>query len=265
MTSAPIDTDSTRKIYWYGNVAKMQTVDTILQDDRALTIFDYGCGDAGDWPTILAEHPQLKLIGYEPFAPSYQKAVRRLAGMNADLLTGSELKDRNFKADVIVSFSVFEHVFARKEYLRQAKEHLAADGVFYLNYDDGHFRNLLDLNSAATWPGNVRTWLHNLFAPTLAKVGHIATYQRRVAAREAEDLVIESGFRILHSEYNNLVSLKVLSKTIRPEKQQEFSRFWIRVEEELNNRFLSRERPYLGDDANLWREMPSRTFTLRHA
>ena len=70
-------------LYWLGNVAKTRIVLEVLEQSSGsapVTIFDYGCGDGGDWPSILRDHPHLRLVAFEPGADSFGKAVKRLAG-----------------------------------------------------------------------------------------------------------------------------------------------------------------------------------------
>jgi SAM-dependent methyltransferase len=256
------------KLYWLGNVAKTKIIRTILAETpahRPILIFDYGCGKGGDWPAILGDYPNIKLVGYEPYYKSYEIARKSLQGLNAEIYTGDDIASLDFKADYVVSFSVLEHVFDRRLYLATIKRLLAGDGTFFLNYDDGHFRNFLNLNRPDLWFGQLKEWLHNFVAVPLSKVGIEARFQRRVFRCELESLVKEMGFRVVRSEYSNLVSFKDLQKTMASDVQQDFSAFWIQVEEELNSRFHLEQLAVLGDTANLWRQMGSKTLYLRMA
>jgi hypothetical protein len=78
--------------------------------------------------------------------------------------------------------------------------------------------------------------------------------------------VQECGFRIERVDYHNLVCLKELSKVIPAEMRQSYAAWWLGVETSLNEQFLMLlpEAQY-GDNANLWRQMVSRTLCLRHA
>lgn len=253
------------RLYWTGNSAKTKILRDILgrlPDDRQTLIFDYGCGGGGDWPSVLRDYPQIKLIGYEPHDKSFARAEKSLRGLNTELYTGKDLEALNFKADFIVSFSVLEHVYDRRMYLLTARKHLADNGLFYLNYDDGHFRNFLDLNRPVLWFRQVKEWLHNLLADPLARVGFVSRYQRRVSSRDVEHLVRESGFTVGRSEYSNLVSFKQLQKTLPEELHQGFSELWLEVEDTLNNRFHLKQQTVMGDDANLWQQMGSITLYL---
>lgn len=258
----------TQRLYWLGNAAKCRVIADILAGNtgsRPITVFDYGCGDGGDWPAILADHPWLRLVGYEPYAPSWQKARERLRNHAADILGGMDIDTLAVKADYIVSFSVFEHVVHRADFLRHAKRILAPDGVFYLNYDDGHFRNLLDVSRPVTWLPALRAWGRTVVSRPLAAFGFSSHYQRRVDASEVDKLVAESGFRIEHVDYHNLLCLKDMAKAMPEELRQPYAAWWLDAERFLNDRFCMRlADTWCGDNSNLWRQMLSRTLTLRH-
>lgn len=258
----------TDRLYWTGNSAKTKILADMLgklPTGRQTLVFDYGCGGGGDWPEVLRDYPQIRLIGYEPHAESFARAKAALQGLNAELYTGEEIADLDFKADFIVSFSVLEHVYDRNFYLRTARKLLGDEGIFYLNYDDGHFRNCLDLNRPPLWFGQLKEWLHNLLAGPLSRVGLTDRYQRRVPSVELLEQVRETGFSVERSEYSNLVSFKRLQKTMPDDLRQEYSRLWLQVEERLNGSFLLRGDAVMGDNANLWLEMGSITLFLKPA
>lgn len=258
----------TQRLYWLGNAAKSRVIDEILtsnQGPEPVTVFDYGCGDGGDWPSILAEHPKLRLVGYEPYVPSCSKARERLRNQSAEILTGNEIDTFAIKADYIVSFSVFEHVVDRAGFLRHAKRILEPNGMFYLNYDDGHFRNLLDVSRPVTWLPALRAWGRTAVSRPLAVLGLQSHYQRRVNAVDADRLVPEAGFHIERVDYHNLLCLKELAKSMPKDLQQGFAQWWLDTEQILNERFcIKLDTSQYGDHTNLWRQMLSRTLCLRH-
>lgn len=257
------------KLYWLGNVAKSRIIDEILKlspGPEPVTVFDYGCGDAGDWPQILADHPHLTMIGYEPYMPSCQRARERLKDCSAQILSGQDIYTLNIQADFIVSFSVFEHVVNREEFLGQAKRFLAPTGLFYLNYDDGHFRNLLEVSRLSTWLPALRAWGRTVVSQPLAMLGQQSHYQRRVKAEEADTLVMKAGFRIEREEYHNLTSLKELSKSIPEDLRQAYAQWWLESEKALNENFrVKLISPVYCDFTNLWQQMVSRTLCLHHS
>lgn len=249
------------RFYWFGNAAKARIVAEIMARARPLTIFDYGAGTGGDWPEILRERPDFRLVCYEPHGPSVRTLQARLEGLNAEIFTGDAIEALALHADVIVSFSVLAQVYDRPAYFRNAARCLAPDGVFYLNYDDGHFRQKLDLNTPKAWAGPLKEHLGNLGGRLWARLGRESWHQRPAAAAEVDTLAEGAGLKVTSARYENLASLKALSKTIPPEKQQAFARFWIETETRLNADFAQAT----GGETNLWREMGSRTTTLVHA
>jgi SAM-dependent methyltransferase len=256
-----------RRLYWLGNAAKMTIIDEVLTrfpGPRPVLIFDYGCGAGGDWPDILSAYPHLRLIGYEPHGPSAAEARRRLQGTQAEIWSGDAVAKLSFSAEVIVSFSVFEHVIDRDGFLKHARRLLSSDGFFFLNYDDGHFRYLIDLGYPTNWVERIRSALRTIVSGPLATFGFPSRYQRRVMAREADRLVRESGFDIERIDYANIDDFKKLAKTIPEAQSQDFSRLWIETEHQLNNRFRAKSSTeHYGDDKNLWQVMSSRTLVLR--
>lgn len=257
---------SINKLYWPGNAAKTKIIGDLLRkiQHKNVVIFDYGCGNGGDWPSILADYPNIQLIGYDISTKSIQIAESRLSGFNATLLTGDALYEQNFKADFIVSLSVLEHVYDRKFYLNTAKKHLKEDGYFYLNYDDGHFRNLLDLNEPRLWLWQIHGWLINL--PSLIFGGlNKDNFQMRVSRSMIDKLIAECGFEIDEVFYGNLMDFKSLYKTLPESSREDYINFWLNVEDTLNRKFLFNQKKSnpLSDTCNLWQFMGSRTLVLR--
>jgi SAM-dependent methyltransferase len=261
---------TTTKLYWLGNAAKAKCIGEILRTvchhpAGDILVFDYGCGNGGDWPSILADYPSIHLIGYDPSVEMIRAARTRLKGFNAKLLTGDELDVQQFKAHFIVSFSVLEHVYHRKTYLQTAKKHLRDDGTFYLNYDDGHFRNCLDLSRPEIWLQQIRGWLHNVLAYPLARLGIKSNFQARVERLAIDQLIAALGFRVVDVYYSNLTNFKRLYRTLPDDRCEAFMRLWMSIEDELNSRFLVESKEAsLGDKSNLWRFMGSRTLVLQH-
>ncbi len=258
-----------RRLYWVGNVAKSRVIDEILASRAAstpITIFDYGCGGGGDWKRILPDHTHLRLVGYEPNEESAARARRSLRGLRAEIFSADAIRTLNLTADYIVSFSVFEHVVDRRQFLEHAKRLLAPAGVFYLNYDDGHFRNWLDLAQVNTWLPALRALARTLISGPAASVGWRSKYQARVSASDANCLVVKAGFQIVRIDYHNLSDLKELAKTMPEDLQEEYARWWLAAEQELNARFrFDLAQPCCGDVTNLWQHMGTRTLMLRHA
>ncbi|MFB6181775.1 MAG: class I SAM-dependent methyltransferase [Candidatus Magasanikbacteria bacterium] len=256
------------KFYWTGNAAKSKIIKLILEEiqnlEEEVTIFDHGCGNAGKWKNFLTDHQNVKYIGSEPDAERIEKSKKELQEVNnVELYTANQLKDKDFSADFIISFSVFEHVYHKRDYLKTAKKFLAEDGKFFLNYDDGHFRNKVNLKNIKNVIRELKIMTHNFLSPILAKMGYVSWYQERVNYNNTKKLLKEEGFQITNQFYSNLENFKGLSKHIKDTDEQEFTKFWIETETKLNKSFKKREN-YKEDINNLWRIMGSNTFVLKH-
>lgn len=244
---------------WFGNAAKMRIIQALTADAKPKTIFDFGAGRGAGWPETLALHPEITLICYEP---SGAAAELRKAVPSAQVFNG-DIGEVDAQADYIVSFSVFEHVYDRGAYLANARRLLKPGGKFFLNYDDGHFRKRLDLNDTSNWSGTLREHLRNLAAPVLPRIGQVGHYQARVNRHDVDLMVSSAGFETIESRYENLASLKSLSGSVPADDRARFATFWLDVEERLNQDFDIAVKSWLGDPALLWREMASRTLSLR--
>ena len=236
---------------WYGNAAKMRIIARVVADGQPKTVFDFGAGGGAGWAETLRLHPEITLIAYEPHPPSARRLRRSVP--TAQVYDGDAAKV-DAEADIAVSFSVFEHVADRPAYLRHAMRSLRPGGTFFLNYDDGHFRH----------PGSTLDALRNRLAPILPSIGLKGLYQATVRKDDADRMVAEAGFVMIHDRYENLEGMKELAKTIPPGARADFARIWLALEDELNARFCQvTGRVFHGDATNLWRELASRTLELR--
>lgn len=260
--------DRPERLFFKGNAAKSKIMGLILAaygENPERLIFDYGCGRAAYWPKVLAAHPGLELVYYDPHQESMARAKAALAESPARPLD-DPFAEPPLSADFVVSFSVFEHVRDRKAYLAQAFRHLKPGGRLFLNYDDGHFRNWLSLNRPGQSKAQVKEFLFNLTARPLAAVGVLAHYQRRVRRADADRMVREAGFTIQEAFYSNLPSLKGFYGELEDhgwdeEIRAEYAAKWQEMEEFLNSRLLRDEaETRLGDRSNLWPHMLSRTL-----
>jgi SAM-dependent methyltransferase len=230
-----------------------------------VVVLDYGCGDGGYWRDVLQNYSALKLVGYDPSPARIEAARQNLEGLNAVVYTGKNPDAITTQADYIVSFSVLEHVYDRNAYLAKVKELLKDDGVFYLSYDDGHFRQKVNISQK-----NIRKSLlvigqeiQNMMAPFLPYIGMVGKYQQRVVRKDIDELV-GRHFRIVDERYENLESMRGIYRWLPVDKQKEFALFWLEVEEQLNERFAVEVDPFLGDHINLWKDLLSRTLKLAH-
>lgn len=258
-----------RHYYWTNNIAKTRICDQILRllEERGeLVVYDFGAGRGGAWPDILRRFPTLRLVCYEPSDDSRAHLKQALAGLNAEVHGGdADAVSVSVSADVVVSFSVLEHVMDREGYLRRAARALKPDGVFYLNYDDGHFRPRLDFDLPGTWAANIKEAVRNAGASLWPRIGKIRLYQKRVNRDDIDALVRRCGFQIADSRYENISCLKDLSKSIPEAEKAGFAAWWLQAETELNERYNPQGTTHRGDTSALWRVAVSRTLALRRA
>lgn len=167
-----------------GNGAKLFIRDQIMQriGQEQMTIVDLGCGDGRQWSWLEPHADTVKLVGIEPSAQMVENA--RLAFPMWEFHAGAAYDLDPVSASVATSMSVLEHVYRRDKFMHYARSCLTAGGIFYLNYDNGHF---LD--------GNER--LKNLVGPILARFGIERWYQTPVSQAEALHLIDTSGFRVV--------------------------------------------------------------------
>ncbi len=237
-----------------GNAAKLyclQYIDRLAEARRgALSVLDLGCGAGLNFVTLLRKHPAVHYTGVDPSPEAIAAARRNLRGLDAEVHTGFAYDLRLGPADVVVSFSVLEHVYRRRAYLECARRNLAPDGAFLINYDAGHF-----VNPGPLRPGTDR-W-HNLFSPIQAALGRQRSYQSFVREESFRSLIAAVGFRVIDEKVFN-TGLKEVYKAVPAGQQGAFMARWLELELELN----AMDIRYSDALAGVFR---TRNFVLTHA
>jgi SAM-dependent methyltransferase len=209
-----------------GNAAKLYCLNLIDQlaerHGGSLTILDLGCGEAQNLVGLLRKRPGITYMGVDPSSAACDRARHALAGLAADVVHAPAYDVDLGPADVVVSFSVLEHVFQRRRYMACMKRNLSADGLIFLNYDAGHF--VID-SARERWRRPVRA--------LLAHLGWERTYQRFVSEAEFNRLVEEAGLRIVESKFFN-THLKGVHHILPPGKRDAFMQRWLDFEVFLN-------------------------------
>ena len=235
---------------WFGNAAKWRVLKSI-PDGAA--VLDFGAG-TGESASLLRKHlPNCEVFLFEPDPVSRAKLQERV-GSNAVHI--ADLKDLRWsnRFDHIISFSVFEHVFDRLDYLRTAQRTLRPRGVLHLNYDDGHFRHWLDLGNSSTWRSAAATLVLRAAAPLMMRLGRPHHYLSRVMESEVRDLIQACGLELVADRYENIESLKDAAKSVPESQARRFMETWVALEDAVNEMLPADARSAI---------FLSRTLTLR--
>jgi SAM-dependent methyltransferase len=170
---------------------------------------------------LLRRRPGLRYVGVEPSRPAAEEARRTLP--DAEILNQTAYGIRVEPADVVVSFSVLEHVVDRARYFEAVRANLRPDGRVYLNYDSGHF--VADTNllvRAKTSASHV-----------LARIGSESRYRARVRDDEFRRLVADAGLDIVEDKFFN-TDIKRLYRLVPEQRRDVFMERWLAFELELN-------------------------------
>lgn len=238
-----------------GNAAKLYCLNLIherlqKQGDH-LRILDLGSGTSKDFVRLLAQVPNLHYTGIEPDAADCEAARRLLPGPNVQIINDfaydmlGRLVDEPF--DILVSFSVMEHVYQRQLYLQSAAACLKPDGVFLINYDAGHFMA----------PASFKERLKNRLGPVLARLGQQQYYQAFVPEADFLRDVRGAGLEVAEAKFFN-TRLKGIYKHIPEAHRDTFMHRWLDEELWLNELGIT----YTDALAQTWY---TRNFVLRHA
>lgn len=217
-----------------GNAAKfycLSLIESLILDtsvatmDRELTILDMGCGSAGNFVNILSKYPQVRYVGIEPNKQSYEQAQSNLKNLNATVINAyayDVFRLVKEKFNVVVSFSVLEHLYKRMDYLRSAKECLKEGGCFLINYDAGHFlqQSLIEK-------------VYDIVSHILISFGREIPYRSFVREQDFLKSVDECGFKIAEAKFFN-TRLKDVFKVIPKDNESAYMQKWVQFELWLN-------------------------------
>lgn len=238
-----------------GNAAKQYCLMWVRQRAQAtpqpLRLLDLGCGTAHYAVALLQDCPNIVFVGIEPLASDVAKARQNLQGLPATLLHGyayegirPQLPHEAY--DVVLSFSVFEHVYERLAYLQFVRACLAQDGVCLMNYDAGHFHS-------THWKERLKT----LLGGVLARLGNQAHYQAFVREADFRAWVTQAGLSIQEAKMFNTM-LKGVYQHVPQEARADYLARWLELELWLN------EAGIVYDDSlsSVWR---TRNYVLKRA
>ncbi|HET8893045.1 MAG TPA: class I SAM-dependent methyltransferase [Gaiellaceae bacterium] len=218
-----------------GNAAKLYCL-RLLDEAAAraggeFRILDLGCGDGGDFVELVRRRENVSYVGVEPSQRAAAAAARALP--SARIVNAPAYDIRDEAADVVVSFSVLEHVVDRARYFDAVVANLAPGGRVYLNYDSGHFYS--DANPVE----RARAIVGSL----LARAGDESHYRAVVTDSELEAQVARTGLHVVDDKGFN-TELKVAWRHVPAEQREAFMKSWLAFELDLNAAGIG-YRPYL--------------------
>jgi SAM-dependent methyltransferase len=240
------------ELWTQGNAAKLYCLKWIadyVTGKDAVRIIDLGSGRSKNFVRLLQAFPQIEYIGVEPSASECAAARQALAGLRATIHQGYAYQVMgnllHEAADVVVSFSVLEHVYQRQAYLQSVRDCLKPGGYALVNYDAGHFVD----------PPDLRERVKNVVGPLLARLGQERYYQSFVGEADFRSMLTAVGLEVVEAQSFN-THLKGLFRLVPPHEQATYMERWLALELWLNAHAL----PYTDEQAS---SFYTRNFLLR--
>jgi ubiquinone/menaquinone biosynthesis C-methylase UbiE len=226
------------------------------------SVADLGGGKGDRWVTVLSKFPNLNLIFFEPDKSELRIAKTKINGKNV-LFFDSTKDIKNESQDIVYSFAVLEHVWDKQMFFNEIARILKKDGVAYISYDDGHFRNYLyrDKSYSFQCRNFLKTKLHKLWQLT----GSYSKYQYPVNAADLLTIVNSVGLSIIDDYYSNIDNFKNFKVFEKLDLFRENSGTVYDLEKELNieyqKYFTLNQR--VGMHGPLWKVMGTRTIKVK--
>jgi hypothetical protein len=261
------DAMSEESLYWYGNVAKFEIANQIKSiahsTDRELVVVDLGAGRGGDWDLLAAECPNVRICLWEPHGPTSKYLEGRFNGTGIEI--HRELESLQGIADIGTSLSVLEHVDKKISHFQNASNILKKDGIFFMNFDDGHFRysstNIFSLREyrlplAEAWRTTLSGYSKKLL-PT-------NRFQKKVSLSEFLRCIDESDLELISMRFRHLAEIKGVSKKVgKPDSQLQFMRNWLDFETRAENAIAKSNQS--SSIETCWELFATRTAVLKKA
>lgn len=131
-----------------------------------IRVLELGCGTAKYVPAMIEKYASLEYVGIEPIQASYETATKILQNVPRTKISSqlgydaiSGLEDASF--DVVISFSVLEHVKQLERFIQMGARYLKSGGIMVHRYDLGHALYPTSLKE------HVHVWLGNYLPAVL--------------------------------------------------------------------------------------------------
>jgi SAM-dependent methyltransferase len=194
------------KEYFFDEVIK----EVIKGNNSVIRVLELGCGTAKYVPAMIEKYPQLEYVGIEPIQESFQKATTVLQNIPRAKVTSQlgydaieGLVDASF--DIVISFSVLEHVKQLGKFMDMSARYVKPDGLMVHRYDLGHALYPTTLKE------KVHVWIGNTFPSILPE----RTFVRYVPLKEVSDHYVRLlGSTPYKCTYHQMPNQKMLAKAL---------------------------------------------------
>ena len=233
----------------------------IKKDD---SVTDLGGGKGNRWVSMLSKFPNLNLTFFEPDKTELEIAKTKIKGNNIIFLSDTK-NIKNKSQDIVYSFAVLEHVWDKKTFFNEIARILKKNGVAYISYDNGHFRNYLYRNRSYLFQFRnfLKTKLHKLWI----SLSLYSKYQYPVNPADLSIILNSTGLRIVDEYYSSLDNFDKFKVNQKSDLFRENSPTIYNLEKALNveyqKEFTLTQRS--GMHGPLWNVMVTRNIKIKHA
>lgn len=222
-----------------------QVIQEVIQGKSgSIRVLELGCGTASYVPAMIEKYPLLEYVGIEPIKESFDKALVILKDvprtkvsfqLGYDSIEG--LEDNSF--DVVISFSVLEHVKQLGRFLDLSVRYVKQGGIMVHRYDLGH----------ALYPGSIKERLHVWLGNTVPSILPETKFVRYVPLEEVKThykrLLGADPYKYTHHQMPNHKKLEkfLLKKNVTtPALQELYAWEFANAEDFLNIDLPAREK-----------------------
>ena len=226
------------------------------------SVTDLGGGKGDRWVSVLSKFPNLNLNFFEPDKTELGIAKTKIKGKNVIFFDGTK-NIENESQDLVYSFAVLEHVWDKQMFFNEIARILKKNGVAYISYDDGHFRNYLyrDKSYSFQYRNFIKTKLHKLWQLTR----WYSKYQYPVNPAELLTIVNSVKLSIIDDYYSSIDNFKNFKVSEKLDLFRENCGAVYDLEKELNTEyqkhFTLNQR--IGMHGSLWKVMGTRTIKVK--
>jgi SAM-dependent methyltransferase len=174
-----------------------------------LRILELGCGTARYVPAMTEKYLDLEYVGVEPIKASFEESQKNLAGISRahvffqlgyDKI--ATVEDASF--DIVISFSVLEHVKQLGKFIDLSARYLKKGGLMVHRYDLGH----------ALYPGSLKEQFQVFLGNTFPDVLPETKFVRYVPLSEVEGHYKRHTIQIVRHTHHQMPDHKALSKAL---------------------------------------------------